>query len=70
MREVTNMKFKHTYKFKDGTKETVIFNTERSSYMNIIENTRKSMEQGKDFNIKCMWFEPVNKPYERTRIDF
>ena len=54
------MKMKHTVKFNSGKIERYFFNNKSESdkaYNNAFHT------------IKCIWIEPVNKPWLRERID-
>lgn len=61
------MKMKHTVKMKSGRQEIYEFKSKAES-VKALEN---AIHLNKTFNsIKCIWIEPINKPWQRKRIDF
>ena len=58
------MKMTMTIKYRNGQKEIRDYPTVgkwHQEYTNILANQRS--------DVKCVWVEPTNKPWERERID-
>lgn len=61
------MKMKHTLKLVSGEIKTYIFPTKQESDK-ALKNTFTINNQF--HTIRCIWIEPLNKPWKRERIDF
>lgn len=61
------MKMKHTVKLISGKTKTYVFPTKRESDK-VLKNAFRINNQF--HTIRCIWVEPLNKPWERERIDF
>jgi ribosomal protein S6 len=60
------MKMRHIVKLHNGTYETYDFHTKAESDKALTN----AFSINKTFNtIKCIWVEPINKPWKRQRID-
>ena len=60
------MKMKHTLKLVSGKMKTYIFPTKQESDK-ALKNTFTINNQF--HTIRCIWIEPLNKPWKRERID-
>lgn len=61
------MKMKHTVKLVNGKTKTYVFSTKRESDK-VLKNAFRINNQF--HTIRCIWIEPLNKPWKRERIDF